>query len=416
MTIEAANQRLAAGAFLLTSSHPYFASAIWAMSRIPCANGGLVVDRHCRIWYEPTWVLDRSSEEIAAVLYHEVCHILRDHAGRGDATTDRDRWNLAADLEINDDLVHEGQPLPQGYAHPRDFKLPEAQLAEWYYTRLDASPSMSTYTCIAAPSTSESPDDAFSGRAREVTRGRCGSCATGIEDPDLYPLTDEALPDGITAGEVSLIRLAVARDIVEAHKLQGTVPGHLSAWAQRTSEPTINWQTELAALVRWSYAEVAGAFDYRYTRPSRRQSTSSTVIFPALRRPVPHVGTIIDTSGSMSDTDLNEALSEVDGILQAIGQRQGMEVLAVDTVVHATSRVTRSDQVVLGGRGGTDMQVGIAALHERRPRPDIAIVITDGYTPWPNDPPIGMHVIVVIVGTNQTAGPVWAKTVHTKAA
>ena len=44
------------------------------------------------------------------------------------------------------------------------------------------------------------------------------------------------------------------------------------------------------------------------------------------------------------------------------------------------------DVELLGG-GGTDMGAGLAKAAELRPRPDLIIVLTDGYTPWPSAPP-----------------------------
>ena len=66
---------------------------------------------------------------------------------------------------------------------------------------------------------------------------------------------------------------------------------------------------------------------------------------------------------------------------------QGVTVLSCDAAVHTVARVRRARDVRLGGGGGTDMRVGLAAAAELRPRPDLVVVLTDGYTPWPERPP-----------------------------
>ncbi|WP_240797229.1 VWA-like domain-containing protein [Streptomyces sp. F001] len=60
-------------------------------------------------------------------------------------------------------------------------------------------------------------------------------------------------------------------------------------------------------------------------------------------------------------------------------------VLACDADVHAVARVTAVDQVELAGGGGTDMTVGIRNALAAPEPPNIVVVLTDGYTPWPRN-------------------------------
>ena len=73
------------------------------------------------------------SATVAAVLLHEVGHLLRDHAGRAaNLPTPRHQlaWNLAGDAEINDDLITAGVPLPEGCVTPAALGCPDGDLAE----------------------------------------------------------------------------------------------------------------------------------------------------------------------------------------------------------------------------------------------------------------------------------------------
>ena len=175
--------------------------------------------------------------------------------------------------------------------------------------------------------------------------------------------------------------------------------------------PRVDWRKELASAVRHALADTAGASDYSYRRPSRRQGQvgNGKVVLPSLRRPVPNVAVVVDTSGSVDDTMLSQALAEVSGILKALGQREGVHVLAVDHAVQSCRRVFRPEQVKLTGGGGTDMGAGLAAAEKLHPRPQVAIVITDGWTPWPEQPPKGMKVVVALTGDGKA--PEWAKTI-----
>jgi predicted metal-dependent peptidase len=110
------------------------------------------------------------------------------------------------------------------------------------------------------------------------------------------------------------------------------------------------------------------------------------------------------------------ALAEIEGILSGAGLRAaGVRVLAVDTAVHSLRRITQAGQLGLAGGGGTDVGAGIAAAAALRPRPSTIVVLTDGYTPWPDGPPAGTRVIVGLLRDGfvpyREEPPAWARTV-----
>lgn len=123
-------------------------------------------------------------------------------------------------------------------------------------------------------------------------------------------------------------------------------------------------------------------------RPSRRSAALRGIVLPSLRRPLPRVAVVIDTSGSMGEAEIAAALGEVTGVLREVGVRGNrVTVLACDADVQAVSRVTATGQITLGGGGGTDMRVGIAAALAGPERPSVVVVLTDGLTPWPDETP-----------------------------
>ncbi|NBX48091.1 MAG: hypothetical protein EBT22_13120 [Chloroflexi bacterium] len=193
----------------------------------------------------------------------------------------------------------------------------------------------------------------------------------------------------------------------------GSVSGHLARWAGDLTDPKVDWRQELATLVRHATADAMGASDYRYRRPSRRQSAFPDIVLPSLRQPVPNVAVVVDTSGSMWGYDLGTALAEINGILNATGTNRQCTVLSVDAHVQACRKVFHADQVVVKGGGGTDMRRGIEGASTLTPRPDVVIVLTDGYTPWPSTPPHGMRVVIGLVCRhgNPPETPSWARLV-----
>ena len=399
-----AGTRMLAAAFSLTLSHPYLGTALWVVPRIPCPGLGTVaVDAGWRLFYDPAVVVNWSVAEAAGVLYHEILHLLRNHADRGRITHDPRRWNLAADAEINDDLAGEMIRLPGTPVLPAQFGKPNYLTAEEYFLAI--------------------PEDIERGVAGDDTTAaldpRCGPGATGVAEPWFSDATrtlpegtgDSPVHAGLSPGHAQVVRQLVANQIRSSGI--GSVPEHLSRWAGDLAEPKVDWRQELATLVRHATADAMGASDYRYRWPSRRQSGFPDIILPSLRQPVPNVAVVVDTSRSMWGNDLDTALAEVNGILNATGTNRQCTVLSVDAQVQACRKVFRADQVVVKGGGGTDMGRGIEGASRLNPRPDVVIVLTDGHTPWPSVPPYGMRVVVgLICGYGHPPeAPSWARSV-----
>jgi len=123
------------------------------------------------------------------------------------------------------------------------------------------------------------------------------------------------------------------------------------------------------------------------------------------------VAVVIDTSGSMSDSMLGQALGEVTGVLRSLGiARRNLRVIACDARAYEVQAVRDVNAIRLPGGGGTDMGAGIDAATALRPRPDLIVVLTDGYTPWRSAPPQGVRVVVGLMDRGGRS-PDWAETV-----
>ena len=122
--------------------------------------------------------------------------------------------------------------------------------------------------------------------------------------------------------------------------------------------------------------------DLHWGRPSRRQGGigfgPGLPILPAYRAPVPRVAVIVDTSGSMGAKELQEAISETAGVLQAVGAP--VKFVAIDAQVQGMTEIENPQDIarLLVGGGGTRMQPAFELLRNERERPDVVICCTDG--------------------------------------
>jgi predicted metal-dependent peptidase len=404
---------LLAARLKLSRQRPYLGAALWALQLRPVkdlaktAPGSMAVDKWFRLYFDPDVVAGEPVEELVASLVHEVGHLLREHADRADRYGvphdggHRLVWNVAGDAEINDDIPADGMRLYKGAVTPKKLKMKDGLFAEEYYARLmeQAQPC----------------DGACAGQRHIHLPGKpetgCGSGSGGEQGAhEEGPNGGHDTSAGVGRVEAELIRQQVA-EAVRAHvKSRGTVPGWMQRWADERCRSRVNWRATLAARVRRACADVAGVSDYSYARPSRRAAAHPGIVLPALRQPVPRVSIIVDTSGSMSEPELAQALAEIDGVLLAIGLKDGVTVLACDAAVTAVKRVCSKRDVSLAGGGGTDMRVGIERALAGVPRPDVVIVVTDCATPWPTVAP---GVPVIVASTQRGAVvPGWATLVE----
>jgi len=393
-----ANTEISSARLWAATKFPYLASGVFGMTIIADPGSGAIsVDDGWRMHIDPDVTVWWTPSQVGSVMIHHVCHLLRTHGERalamGVGPDDAARWIRAADAEINDDLIPAGLDLPRPALLPRDLGAPDGLLAEQYYRQGSTTES------------SDLPMNCGCG-----ADGQPRSC--GCEGGDCH--------GGLPRWQAELLRRHVAQEVLSHAKSAGTIPAGLLRWAEELLTPKVDWRRVLAALLRRAVSEVSGAVDYSYRRPSRRSSVAGAVgdgavVLPALRRPVPEVAVVCDTSGSMSDTLLAMALTEVDGLLKSLGLARQLRVLACDTTVEAVQRVASSRQVTLTGGGGTDMGAGISAAAALRPRPAVCVVLTDGITPWPDAPPKGMRVIVALLGDHQIEPPSWVSVVRVPA-
>ena len=391
-------QKFTDARFKLGFIRPYLGRILYALKPVLTTTMpyGMATDQWLRLYIHPEYLERYSPDETLAVLYHETQHPLRRHGARTIA------WgfepflaNLAGDMTINPGIREETYghktekfTLPAGVVYPEipPWGYPVGLSMEDYYERLLKQAQ------------------AEGGEGHGPGHGDCGSAADGHHRPWEQPDMGE---DGTSQAEQDLIVRKVAEDTLERQRQRGNVPAYLVRWAGDLLTPTQNWKTIVAAAIRHSQQVISGKTDYTFARRSRRQDPR--IIWPGMISPVPNVAGLLDTSGSMSQEEIRQGLSEFKGVLDSV-HLGGIHFLAADAAVHLSKRIFSAAQMVAVGGGGTDMRVGIEAATKLRPRLDLLIVFTDGETPWPEAPP-PMRVIVVKVGTGGSV-PAWAKAIQ----
>jgi predicted metal-dependent peptidase len=375
----------------------YFAPALFNL--VPVETdliGTMAVDSQWRLYYNRSWLANHTVEENASLLIHEVSHLLRDHEARRKAAgmTDHRRWNTAGDCEINDDLQAEGLPLPGDPPLPGKYGMASGNNAERYYTEL-LSPSASKRVGGAGDKDQQWSAD-------------CGSGAHGERRFWELPAdegADNAIP-GVDRIKAELVRREVARMIDDKSPWDGDVPMAWRRWARATLASKVDYMATIRHVVRRALRHsTLGRSDRTYARPHRRQACYGDFIMPSFYQPRPTPGFLIDTSGSMGDTQLARAVTELASLTRQLGYGGDVVVASCDAAVHSVKKAFTGTQVELYGGGGTDLRVGLRAFVERKFAPiDLLVIVSDCRTPWPKEAP-PFPVITIKLGDG--APPLW---------
>lgn len=403
---------------------PYFTAAIFALVMVESeVVPTMAVDQYKRFYFNPKWVMQYSVEELTTVVIHEIGHSLRDHCLRAralgiTALTAQDA-NISQDCELNDDLRDEIEelgdlhPLPES-KDPKVLAIPEKLRGPFLPWKIDCDDGHvweHYYRHMRRHHEDFRPDDIL----LLILGGDCGSGAHGVTRPwDLGDPDGGCGIEGISDADWEDVKAIVARSIHDHVKTRGSVSGGWRDWANIILQPpVIQWDQILASNLRWAINDASGTLYHSYQRPSRRQSAYRDFVMPAMRRPVPFVCVVGDTSGSMSEVQLGYVRGVIRDICQSLGAK--LAFLATDAEVHGgVQMIHDGPNVKLHGRGGTDMSVGIEyAMTSVYPKPDVIVVCTDCETGWPAvAPPI--KTIVCAIGADAhsiAAVPSWAQVV-----
>ncbi|MGW4533929.1 vWA domain-containing protein [Nocardia sp. NPDC004340] len=369
------SEKLFAARLLAVRARPYLATALYALNivesrRVPT----MAVDRYWRCYVSPAFVDHTPVENLASILVHEVSHLLRDHHGRSDrfaqahnlsGPAERLRMNIAADAEINDDAFGDGLIQPEDAVTPATLGLSPGELMEDYLHQFRLTVD-----------------------AQHLAWLDCGSGADGLDrEWDLGP----GDADGLTDQQRDAVKFRVAQGIVGQ---PGDAPEGWRRWADRALHPPQPWRDLLGAALRSAASAPGLGATHTYSRPSRRATALPRTILPTLRRTPPRVTVIIDTSGSVSDTELGSALVETAAIARTLGGRKDLlTVISCDAAAHIAGPFCQSESIPLIGGGGTDLCAGFAKAARAQPRPDVLVVLTDGQTPWPKQCPSARTVV-----------------------
>lgn len=169
-----------------------------------------------------------------------------------------------------------------------------------------------------------------------------------------------------------------------------------------------------------SCARVAGRGYARqqYNNRNRRQhaineASGIQAVLPQWKDVVPELVVVCDTSGSMSRTDIEFMLGELVALAREYRAADRIHIFPADTSITQYHAIRNAEDIVrmpINGGGGTNMPQALEGAMQYLKtnvgsKPNVALIITDGDTPWGGIDDIDIPVIVALTGNTSTPTP-----------
>lgn len=354
-----------------------------------------------KFYYNADFIDVLKPEETQFILAHEALHCALSHFSRRQHRI-KHRWDLACDYAINPILLEEGFTPVAGSLMLREYK---GMTAEEIYPLIDDNNHSETLDqhlydkedqeAEGSQNTNDNPTDDRKqdthppqkpdGKQqpdKQKSTGHSGKQEfdedAGGKSPPPPPLTQQE------AEELSVQwqqRMAgAAQQAMQAGKMSGI----MKRLVEDLLQPHLPWRMLLAR-----YLSSVARDDYSYTRPSSRRGEPA--IFPSLKSSQVNAVIALDVSGSVTDEELQDCMSEINAIKGQM--RAKITLIACDAkiikgfpLVFEPWEEAKLPNEIKGG-GGTDFRpiFNWAALQDQQP--DILVSFTDAQGTFPDTKP-----------------------------
>jgi predicted metal-dependent peptidase len=364
----------ARASLVLTS--PFFASLALKMK--------LVEDPKCdTMWvdgismgYNPQFIEPLPLEQVKGLICHEVMHVACNHnIRRGERNFEH--WNIACDYAI-DPIVKNA-----GFAQPWENIQPKYHNWEAEKIFNELFQSSKDEDREGAKEGAGEGIDGQDNKNNSAQTGRNGPYPCGFGEVRDYPGKNGGKASTAEKRQAEQEQKIAVRQAAQIAKSQGTLPHALERLIREITEPEIPWRELLARFLTEQARN-----DYSWSMPNRRFMQQGLYL-PELKNPeLGLIALLVDTSGSISQKELNQFATEIHAMLAAY--KTELIVIYVDAAVQGSELICRDDAEINlepKGGGGTDYRPGYDWLQKQGHLPTAAVYLTDGYcNSFPQEP------------------------------
>lgn len=351
---------------------PFYGSLILQMKLRELPGLGTFGTDGRALLYDPVFSKTLNDKELLGVLCHEATHVAALHPIRR-RSRNHGLWNVACDVEVNHVVVN-----MEYFTLPANAIPGETGTAEMHYDKMYDEAKKNSCSC-GQPQEGEGEGDSEEeggdgGGSSPETSERNQDCphhgkgwGCKIMEPELGP--------GETWKDVAEEIKDNVRNAVTSARMAGKLPAGMERFIDDFLTPKLQWDEILRRFVESVYEQ------YRtWSRPNRRYLHRG-VALPGTghKARVSEIAIAIDTSGSIGNTELQQAAAEVRSVLEECYPADTtIPIIWFDSTTYV-DYVTREDVLVPKGGGGTRFAAIMERFEEDAMTQKGLVVITDGY-------------------------------------
>lgn len=310
-------------------------------------------------FYNQEFVKKLSVKKLEFLFGHEILHCVFDHFGRL-GNRNRQLANIAQDFAVNQILVDEriGERITE-VDICYDSKYRGMSWEEIYDELWEEADKTSIEDLL------ESLGDVLDEHIKEAS-GHGGDANDG------RPV--------LTKEQAQQIRDEIKQAMIQSAQASGAgkVPGAIARLIKDLTEPKMDWREVLRMNIQSIIRN-----DYSFSRYNRKSQHSGAVLPGLMNDETVEVAVALDMSGSISDADAKDFLSEVKGIMDQYADYK-IDLWCFDTDIYNHITITQDNDYEFNsyepkGGGGTDFMANWEYMKRQDLQPKKFVMFTDGY-------------------------------------
>jgi predicted metal-dependent peptidase len=345
--------------------HPFFGNMATRLKIVDASdwcNTAATDGRH--LFYSRPFFEKLTAKQVEFVVAHEILHNVFDHIARTEGRNKK-IWNAAIDYCVNGQLVRD--KIGDGnfkdikiYHDPKHYGKSAEQVYDEIYEEEDGKDLDALGQLLDEHIDWEGEGN---GNGQGKQPGQGGKPQYSKEE--LKQIRDEIREASIAAAQAAGA---------------GNTPAEIQRLIRELTEPKMNWRQILRQQIQSTIRN-----DYTFARPSRKGWHTGAILPGMNFDETIDICISIDMSGSISDAQAKDFLTEIKGIMDEYKDYQ-IKVWCFDTKVYneqdfdgyGGNNITEYEPM---GGGGTEFDANWEYMKENDINPKKFIMFTDGY-PW----------------------------------
>ena len=319
------------------------------------------------IWYNPRFLSGMKPGERNFVLMHEVFHVLLRHGVRNaNSTRDMGVWNTACDIIVNHALL-------KLHGNMRAMNIPFERSPVGIFASInDDETAENLYAKIIA-------DNANKDKHTKTLKIRRRYCGSGTYEEVTIP--SDIQPSKLSTEESNMVDQWLQEMIrTAAQKNRSTmgsyfIPTQIYALVESKK---LDWRKLLKDFLSQEVGD-----DASYTTPERKYLHMDLILpgHSMTDGTVEEIWAFIDSSGSIGQEEMAQFLTQLYRIARQF--KCIFHICYWDTAVTDVYKNIRREDDILKSvprhSGGTDINCVYQWIHDNKVRPDVMLILTDGY-------------------------------------